>query len=77
MTLLADFTVLHVLEVQCNKIGIKVSPSALNCSHIALTHFFAAQALIKKLYREFMIMGFISFAILFASETSDFHQDKW
>jgi hypothetical protein len=32
---------------------------------------------VKKLYREFMIMGFISFAILLATELSTFTADVW
>lgn len=35
------------------------------------------KGLIKKLYRELMIMGFVSFAILLASEGSDFEPDEW
>eukprot|EP01031_Cornospumella_fuschlensis_P031516 gene31516-38091_t len=36
------------------------------------------KALIKKLYREFMIMGFISFAILFVSyEATSYSANKW
>jgi hypothetical protein len=35
------------------------------------------QGLVKKMYREFMIMGFISFAILLATELSGFTTDIW
>jgi len=35
------------------------------------------QGLIKKLYREFMILGFISFAILLATELSYFKKNIW
>jgi hypothetical protein len=38
---------------------------------------FTSQGLVKKLYREFMIMGFISFAILLATELSTFTADVW
>jgi len=48
---------LHIVEVECNKRGLK--------------------GLIKKLYREFMIMGFISFAILIMEELSNFEADVW
>lgn len=37
----------------------------------------ALQGLLRKLYREFMIMGFVSFAIFLASEASNFPHDDW
>ncbi len=35
------------------------------------------KGLVRKLYREFMIMGFISFAILLATETDSFNSSEW
>lgn len=43
--------------------------SEMNGLIIAMYSYFN-QGLIKKLYREFMIMGFISFAILLGTESS-------
>lgn len=47
------------------------------CYHVTFS-LSELQALIKKLYREFMIMGFISFAILFVSyEATSYSANKW
>ena len=54
---------------------IYVYYSSMLTTHLCLLINY--QGLIKKLYREFMIMGFISFGILFAEETGHLSKDEW